>query len=155
MKDKKEAIPTKEAAPKKKATPTKKASPTTKKAAPTKKASPKKDTDNDTRRFSYMIAWRDRYITALQEQLAGAEETERLLCSLLHYALTALAGADGNAEAFEVNIPQSKITQALDAWECRTERLEDSYCVRFEKRSQASAPDLAGDHANGGEEAKN
>ena len=142
MKDKKEAIPTKEAVP-------------TKKATPTKKASPKKDTDNDTRRFSYMIAWRDRYITALQEQLAGAEETERLLCSLLHYALTALAGADGNAETFEVNIPQSKITQALDAWECHTERLEDSYCVRFEKRSQTSAPGLAGDHANGGEEAKN
>ena len=141
MKDKREATPTKKANP-------------TKKASPTKKATPKKDADNDARRFSYMIAWRDRYITALQEQLAGTEETERLLCSLLHYALTALAKAEEDAEAFEVNIPQSKITQALDAWECHTERLEDSYCVRFEKRSQASAPDLAGDHANGGEEAE-
>ena len=110
---------------------------------------------SDPRRLAYMIAWRDRYIAALQEQLAGREEQERLLCALLHYALAAIAGASGGKEAREVQIPKEEVAKALDAWECRTEELGGSYCVRFEKRSQASAPDGAGDDANGGEEAKN
>lgn len=107
---------------------------------------------DDARRLAYMIAWRDRYIEALQEQLAGTEEKQRLLCALLHYALAAIGKAQGGEETFEVKIPKNEVARALDAWECRAEGADDGYTVRFEKR-KAAVPD-DGDRANGGEEAK-
>ena len=41
----------------------------------------------DKARADYMIAWRDRYIERLQEQLAGREEENALVSALLFCAL--------------------------------------------------------------------
>ena len=50
--------------------------------------------EGDPRRLAYMVAWRDRYITRLEEQLQGREEENRLLSALLRVALTAVVGGD-------------------------------------------------------------
>ena len=119
-----------------------------------KKESTTKVDENDPRRFAYMIAWRDKYIEALQERLAGWEEKDALFCSLLHYALFSAASADSEQDEREVLIDKREITKLLDAWVCQARDTGDAYCVRFAKK-QESAQESAqesnvGEHANGG-----
>lgn len=131
----------------------------------------KEPLENDPRRFAYMIAWRDKYIEALQEQLAGWEEKDALLCSLLYYALASLASETDGQDEREVLIDKREVTKLLDAWECHVRDTGDAYCVRFSKKqegvqesakenAQESAQESApkgntGEHADGGEAAKN
>ena len=119
-----------------------------------KKESTTKVDENDPRRFAYMIAWRDKYIKALQERLAGWEEKDALFCSLLHYALFSAASDDSEQDEREVLIDKREITKLLDAWVCQARDTGDAYCVRFTKK-QESAQESAqesnvGEHANGG-----
>ena len=106
-----------------------------------KKEATTKTEGNDPRRFAYMIAWRDRYIAALQERLAGWEEKDVLLCSLLHYALTAMANAEDGRNEYEVEIPKDELTKRLGEWECHAEDQSDSYRVCFTKKPKDIAPD--------------
>ena len=114
--------------------------------------------ENDPRRFAYMIAWRDKYIEALQEQLGGWEEKDALLCSLLYYALVRIANDSDEKDEREVLIEKNELTKLLGAWECHASDTGDAFCVRFTKKQesvQEHAPEsITGEHADGGEEAK-
>ena len=118
-----------------------------------KEATAKTDV-NDPRRFAYMIAWRDQYIAALQERLAGWEEKDVLLCSLLHYALAAAADPNDAQEEFEVQIPKAEIAKRIGEWECHAEDKDDCYCVRFTKKQQDVAPEMSTEELSDGGEQK-
>ncbi|MBO5354462.1 MAG: hypothetical protein J6B09_00160 [Clostridia bacterium] len=138
----------------------------------------KKPLENDPRRFAYMIAWRDRYIEALKQELAGWEEKDALLCSLLYCALARIASEGEEKDGGEVLIEKSEVTKLLGTFECHTSDTGDAYAVRFTKKqeqSQASAKEdtqasaqgeqtvaqnadretaqegITGEHADGGE----
>ncbi|MBQ8358030.1 MAG: hypothetical protein IJX39_09535 [Clostridia bacterium] len=85
--------------------------------------------DADPRRSAYMIAWRDRYIKALEEKAAGQEEENALLSALLFYALIRASGE--GEERREVTIPKGDLSALLGAWECRAEDGGEAYRVRF------------------------
>ena len=92
--------------------------------------------ENDPRRFAYMIAWRDKYIKVLQERLAGWEEKDALLCSLLHYALARIASEGEGQDEREVLIDKQEVTRLLGAFECQVRDTADGYCVRFTKKQE-------------------
>ena len=46
-------------------------------------------------RLAYMVDWRNRHIEKLQERLAGREEVNNMLQTLLFYALTKAAEQQG------------------------------------------------------------
>lgn len=123
--------------------------------------------ENDQRRFAYMIAWRDRYIEALQERLAGWEEKDALLCSLLYCALARIASEGEKEDEREVLIDKSEVTKLLGAFECHASDTGDAYTVRFTKKKECvqdntqeiaqnadqenAQESIAGEHADGGE----
>ena len=91
----------------------------------------KKPLENDPRRFAYMIAWRDRYIEALKQQLAGWEEKDALLCSLLYCALARIASEGEEKDGGEVLIEKSEVTKLLGAFECHTSDTGDAIVLPF------------------------
>ena len=90
-------------------------------------------------RFDYMIAWRDRYIERLHEKLAGRAEENALLAALL---FCSLRGGD-QSESQEVFIEAQQLRDALNVWECRTERRENGYLLHFARKECADDVDAA------------
>lgn len=118
------------------------------------KITAKEPLENDPRRFAYMIAWRDKYIEALQERLAGWEEKDALLCSLLHYALARIASGNNEQHEREVLIDKAELTELLGAFECHASDTGDGYLVRFTKKQEIEPENVqesdTGEHADGG-----
>lgn len=94
---------------------------------------------HDPDRVAYMIAWRDRYIEALQERIAGREEENEVLSALLFGALFRIAEeqADGS---LRVLIPTEEVARLLGSWTCQTVTEGENYAVRFTPR-HAEKPD--------------
>ena len=86
----------------------------------------------DKARADYMIAWRDRYIERLQEQLAGREEANAPLSALL---FCALCGEE--REHHESYISADALRAALSQWSCEVERGDEGYLLRFSKKECA------------------
>lgn len=97
------------------------------------KAKPKA---NAADRLAYMIAWRDRYIERLKEQLQGREEESAMQSALLFYALFEKARGD---EVREVTIGREALSELLSVWSCSVAPTEEGYLVRFRKKSEESA----------------
>ena len=110
--------------------------------------------ENDPRRFAYMIAWRDKYIEALQEQLAGWEEKGDLLSSLLYCALFRVASEADAPNEREVLIQKSELTALLGTFECHASDAGDAYAVRFTQKQESVQESTAGEHADGGKAEK-
>ena len=88
-------------------------------------------------RYAYMIAWRDRHIEKLQDRLAGREEVNQMLQTLLFYALARVAEEQGNGQR-GIRIPKEEITAALGKWGCDTTDGGDHYLVTFREAKQPS-----------------
>ena len=114
------------------------------------KETAKEPFENDPR-LAYMIAWRDRYIATLQEQIAGWEEKDDLLCSLLFYALFHMTSEDDEPNEREARIDKAELADLLGVWECHAKDKGDLYCVRFTKKEESATESDAGEHADGGE----
>ncbi|MBQ8341152.1 MAG: hypothetical protein IJY22_02095 [Clostridia bacterium] len=87
-------------------------------------------------RAAYMIAWRDRYIEDLQNRLAGREEENRMLSTLLFCTLLerATEAADGQ---LRVLIPTATVAKLLGRWQCRSVSEGENYAVYFSERDRA------------------
>ena len=77
-------------------------------------------------RAAYMIAWRDRYIKRLEEELAAREEERGLLTALLYYALS------GAAREGSIRIDKRELSLLLGRYRPEVENGEDAYVVRYE-----------------------
>lgn len=98
-------------------------------------------TEHDPDRAAYMIAWRDRYIERLQERLAGREEENAMLSTLLFYALCRTAEADGGERRAPIRVKE--VAELLGKWSCHTESDGENYTVRFTPRLTAEVTDAA------------
>ena len=87
----------------------------------------------DPDRAAYMIAWRDRYIERLQERLAGREEENEMLSTLLFGALFRMAETQENGD-LRVLIPTKAVAELLGSWKCHTVIEGENYAVRFTSR---------------------
>jgi hypothetical protein len=91
----------------------------------------------DEARAAYMVAWRDRCIARLEEELAGREEERRLLCALLYGAL--VGAADRSAQdAPEVRIGKAELSALLGRYTAAVENTADAYIVRFTPQKEDS-----------------
>ena len=81
-------------------------------------------------RLAYMVDWRNRHIEKLQERLAGREEVNNMLQTLLFYALTKAAEQQGESVR-TVCIPKEEITAALGRYGCDTVDAGGYYLVSF------------------------
>ena len=93
----------------------------------------------ESARAAYMVAWRDRYIARLEEELAGREEERKLLCALLYGAL--IKKGEGE-DALTTRIDKAELTALLGRYSVTVENGEDAYTLRFaptEKGSQHGA----------------
>ncbi|MBE6703229.1 MAG: hypothetical protein E7585_07465 [Ruminococcaceae bacterium] len=88
-------------------------------------------------RLAYMVAWRDRHIEKMQDRLAGREEVNDMLQTLLFYALARVADRRGNGVR-EIRIPKAEITAALGQWGCDTTDGGDHYLVTFTEARKPS-----------------
>ena len=96
----------------------------------------------DPDRAAYMIAWRDRYIERLQERLAGREEENDMLSTLLFGTLFHKAKICENGER-RVRIPVKVIAELLGRWRCHTESDGENYAVCFTPRTLEGVNDAA------------
>lgn len=94
---------------------------------------------HDPHRAAYMIAWRDRYIERLQERLAGREEENEMLSTLLFYGLFGLSKEQASGER-AVLIPTAAVAELLGSWKCHAVCEGESYAVHFTPRSAAEEP---------------
>ena len=87
-------------------------------------------TAQERERLAYMVAWRDRHIAKLQDRLAGREEVNDMLQTLLFYALARVAeeGEDGTRS---IRIPKAEVMAALGRWGCDTTDGGSHYLVTF------------------------
>ena len=101
--------------------------------------------DIDKKRYEYMIAWRERYISKQKEVIEGLEEEERMLTALLAVSFGALLGEDEGitvtreGETLCVSIEKAVLRHTLDRFsvECRDE--EHAAAVRFTPREDVPA----------------
>ena len=94
---------------------------------------------NDPDRVTYMIGWRDRYIEKLQERLAGREEENAMLSTLLFCALHRLA-REGERGELRVLIPTAVVAELLGHWQCHAESDGENYAVCFTPRRPTDEP---------------
>ncbi len=89
----------------------------------------------DPDRAAYMIAWRDRYIESLQQRLAGREEENAMMSTLLFYGLFHAAAVCEGKRC--VRIPTQAVAELLGRWQCHTVSEGTDYAVYFTPRSEA------------------
>ena len=93
-----------------------------------------KQEQKSEQRLQYMLAWRDKRIAALQEELQGHRERAALCDALMAYVL--FRGAKGE-EGRELLIEREGLSHFLSRWESSVERSEGGYLVRFTQRQEA------------------
>lgn len=108
--------------------------------------------EKEPERLAYMVAWRDRYIEALEERVKGWEETHALLQALLYCALADRAAVleDGSRETV---LTREAVSEAVAAWESAARVCEEGYAVRFTPRLQGSDEEGAGEDGAEGAQA--
>jgi hypothetical protein len=81
-------------------------------------------------RLAYMVAWRDRYIKALEERVQGMEEQKVLLEALLLCALAdgAVPCEDGSRE---ILLTRNAVSEVIRSCETVAEPCEEGYRIRF------------------------
>lgn len=100
-----------------------------------KQAPTREELCRDPQRAAYMLAWRDRYIERLEEMLSGHEEEQKLLCSLLYYALFSAADTQ-MGKPHEVVIDKEELRALMGEWSCTVENGEKGYTVRFSQQEK-------------------
>lgn len=99
-------------------------------------------------RLAYMVAWRDRYIRALEERVEGMEEQKQLLNALLLCALADRATPCENG-CREAVLTREAVSLALEHWESVAEPCEQGYLIRFTPKAEEA---VTGEGADGTEE---
>ena len=90
----------------------------------------------DKERLAYMVAWRDAHIKKMQDRLAGCEEINEVLQTLLFYALAQSAKDRGDGVR-EIRVPKAEITASLHRWGCDTADGGDAYLISFTEGGRA------------------
>lgn len=85
-------------------------------------------------RLRYMIAWRDRRIAQLQQELKAHEERAALCDALMAYVL--FRGATGETER-ELEIDKEQLVEFLSRWTSAVGRSENGYLICFSQKQEA------------------
>ncbi|MBQ9778262.1 MAG: hypothetical protein IJW22_04975 [Clostridia bacterium] len=89
---------------------------------------------SNEKRLEHMLAFRERRIAALEEELQGYRERTALCDALMAYVL--FCGAKGEAER-TLPIGREALCDFLSHWESAVERSEEGYLIHFTKRQEA------------------